>query len=342
MVLIGIDPHKASHTAVAIDADEHPVCQVRVRADRRQVERLLDWAAAFEQRTWAVESAAGLGYLLSQQLLAAGEHVVDVPATLAAKVRLLTSGSPGKSDPNDALSTAVAALRHPHLRVVTPDDHAAVLRILADRNHDLGRLRTQAVCRLHAVLCTLVPGGLTRRLSAKRAGQMLARIRPVTAVEVQRKQLAADLLADVRRLDRDIAATKARIRTAVAASATTVTDVYGVGPVVAALLIGHTGDVRRFPSAGHYASYNATAPIEASFAEADAYVRDAAPATGTLLQPSKTCRYAAASATDIWHAATDECPRFRLGHCGPRGPRRSRTPPATSGRGQQRQRTAAT
>ncbi len=264
MVLIGIDPHKASHTAVAIDADEHPVCQVRVRADRRQVERLLDWAAAFEQRTWAVESAAGLGYLLSQQLLAAGEHVVDVPATLAAKVRLLTSGSPGKSDPNDALSTAVAALRHPHLRVVTPDDHAAVLRILADRNHDLGRLRTQAVCRLHAVLCTLVPGGLTRRLSAKRAGQMLARIRPVTAVEVQRKQLAADLLADVRRLDRDIAATKARIRTAVAASATTVTDVYGVGPVVAALLIGHTGDVRRFPSAGHYASYNATAPIEAS------------------------------------------------------------------------------
>jgi transposase len=89
-------------------------------------------------------------------------------------------------------------------------------------------------------------------------------VHPVTAVETQRKALAMDLVADVRRLDRAIAEVKARTATAVTASGTSVTDVYGVGPIVAALLIGHSGDILRFPSAGHYASYNGTAPIEAS------------------------------------------------------------------------------
>lgn len=264
MVLIGIDPHKASHTAVAIDNDESKLGEVRVRADRGQLERLLDFAASYESRTWAVESAAGLGYLLSQQLVGAGECVIDVPATLSAKVRMLSNGSPGKSDGNDALSTAVAALRTPALRVVTVDDHAAVLRLLADRNHDLGRLRTQAVCRLHAVLCALTAGGQGRRLSAKRAGQALVQVHPTTAVEAERKRLAEALLADVVHLDAQIADVKQRIGVAVTASATTVTDVYGVGPVVAAFILGHTRVVARFPSAGHYASYNATAPIEAS------------------------------------------------------------------------------
>ena len=71
MILIGIDPHKASHTAVAVDRDEQLLAELRVRADRRQTERLLDWAAPFAERTWAIESAGGLGYLLAQQLVAA-------------------------------------------------------------------------------------------------------------------------------------------------------------------------------------------------------------------------------------------------------------------------------
>lgn len=85
MTLIGIDPHKATHTAVAIDSDERPLAQLQVRADRAQTDRLLAWAAGFEERTWAIESAGGLGYLLAQQLVARGEHVVDVPATLSAR-----------------------------------------------------------------------------------------------------------------------------------------------------------------------------------------------------------------------------------------------------------------
>ncbi len=89
MMLIGVDPHKATHTAVAVDDREQPVARMQVRSDRHQVPRLLAWAETLDaERLWAVESANGLGRLLSQQLVAAGEQVVDVPATLAARVRL--------------------------------------------------------------------------------------------------------------------------------------------------------------------------------------------------------------------------------------------------------------
>jgi transposase len=264
MVLIGVDPHKASHTAVAIDGDEQQLARLLVRADRRQTERLLAWAASFDERTWAIESAGGLGCLLAQQLVAAGETVLDVPATLSARVRVLGSGRASKNDENDALATAIAALRHPRLRVVTAEDHAAVCRLLGDRYQDLSGLRTQAICRLHALLRALVPGGAARDLQAKRASIVLRGVRPVSAIAVERKRLALELVADVRRLDRELVATKARIVVAVATAKTSVTDVYGVGPIVAALIIGHSGDVRRFPSRNHYASYNGTAPIEAS------------------------------------------------------------------------------
>jgi transposase len=100
-----------------------------------------------QARTWAIDAAAGLGYLLAQQLVAAGETVVDVPATLSARVRLLGSSQAGKNDPNDARSAAIAGLRHAHLRVVERQDHPAVGRLLADRHHALTGLRTQAVCR---------------------------------------------------------------------------------------------------------------------------------------------------------------------------------------------------
>ncbi len=112
-VIIGIDPHKASHTAVAIGCDEQQLAEIRVRATSQQTQQLLAWAEPLGKRTWAVESAGGMGYLLSQQLVGAGEQVLDVPATLASRVRVLGTGRSDKNDPNDALSVAIAALRSP-------------------------------------------------------------------------------------------------------------------------------------------------------------------------------------------------------------------------------------
>ena len=230
-VLIGVDPHKGSHTAVAIDHDEVPLGQLRVRATRMQCEQLLEWAEVFPVRRWAIESAGGLGYLLAQQLIAAGENVVDVPPTLSARVRVLGSGKSQKNDPNDALSTAVAALRHRRLHAVVADDHAVILRMLADRHHDLTRMRTQVVCRLHAQLGSLVPGGISGQLRVSGAAVMLASVRPVDGVVAERKRQAQELLKDLRRLDVAIKDTRARITVAVKASKTTLTDIYGVGPV---------------------------------------------------------------------------------------------------------------
>ena len=133
MVMIGVDPHKRTHTAVAIDEHETVIGERLVHARVGQVGELVGWAdqIACEERVWAVESAGGLGYLLAQQLLAAGEHVVDVPATLASRVRLLGTGRSDKNDPNDARSVAIAALRAPTLVAVRVEDHATVLRMLA-------------------------------------------------------------------------------------------------------------------------------------------------------------------------------------------------------------------
>src|SRR5215831_10742704 len=168
-VMIGTGPHKASHTAVAIDPAEVPLGQLQVRACAAQAERLLGWAQAWPQRTWAVEGAGGVGHLLAQQLLSAGERVLDVPPKLAARVRLLATGNINKNDPNDARSVAVAALRSTRVREVRGDDHAAVLKIWSKRYKDLGRARTQVACRLHQVLCELIPGGLSKEITAGQA-----------------------------------------------------------------------------------------------------------------------------------------------------------------------------
>ena len=133
-VVIGVDPHKASHTAVAIDEAEDELSSVKVRATRRQVDQLLGWADPFDKRTCAIESAGGLGYLLAQQLVARGEEVLDVPATLASRIRVLATGRSNKNDPNDALSVAIATFRAPNLRSVEAADHVEVLRLLAKRN----------------------------------------------------------------------------------------------------------------------------------------------------------------------------------------------------------------
>jgi transposase len=263
---IGIDPHKATHTAVAINETETVLGEITIPADQHQTEKLIDWAGELDGggRVWAVEAAGGLGYLLSQQLIAEGEHVVDVPPVLASRVRLLGSGRSDKNDPNDARSVAIAALHQPGLAVVLREDHTQVLRMLAKRHLELTALRTQAACRLHAVLTQLRPGGMGRRLSAKQASRMLGGMRTLDPVGEQRRTMARTHLGDIRRLDREIKANKVLIRQAVATSDTTVTDVYGVGPIVAAFLIGYTNNIGRFASADHYAAYNGTAPVEYS------------------------------------------------------------------------------
>ena len=263
-VMIGVDPHKGSHTAVAIGAGEEPLGELRVDACPSQAEQLRAWAVAWPQRAWAIEGAAGLGNLLAQQLVAAGERVLDVPPKLAARVRLLQAGDTNKNDPNDAYSVAVAALRSKLARPVLADGHAVVLKVWAKRHRDLARLRNQACCRLHAVLCDLVPGGVRREISAGRAARLLEQVRPADAVTTARCELAGEFLADIRHLDAQLRECHNKLAAAVRASGTSLTGLFGVGPVIAGTVIGDVRHVFRFPRRDHFASWNGTAPVEVS------------------------------------------------------------------------------
>ena len=249
---------------MAISAAEEPLGQLRVRASAVQAERLLGWARAWPERAWAVEGAGGLGHLLAQQLLSAGERVLDVPPKLAARVRLLATGNVNKNDPGDARSVAVAALRSAQVREAWRDDHATVLKVWSKRYRDLGRARTQVACRLHQVLCELVPGGVPGEITAGQAGQVLASITPAGAVQAARCELAAELTEDLRGVDIRIRETRKKLTEAVRAAGTCLTGLFGVGPVIAAAVIGDVRAVSRFASRDHFASYNGTAPIEVS------------------------------------------------------------------------------
>jgi transposase len=211
-----------------------------------------------------VEGAHGVGRALAQRLVGDGEHVLDVPAKLAARVRVLSVGHGRKSDPDDAVSVAVAARSVPQLRQVGVEDEAVVLHLLTKRRQDLVAARTQTINRLHRLLVDLVPGGARRNLTAKRAAALLATVTPAGAPAVTRWQLATELVADARQLEQRIAAIEARIKTAVAHSNTSLVRLFGVGPVLAATFLGEVGDIGRFPTKHHFAAHTGTAPLEAS------------------------------------------------------------------------------
>jgi transposase len=254
-MLIGVDPHKAS---VAVAAVEEATDKLLERAsfpqDRAGLGSLERWARRFPERRWAVENASG-------------ESVVDVPPKLSARVRVLSTGNASKNDGLDALATALAASRNDRLAAVDPEAASEALRLLSESREDLVAERTRALNRLHGLLRDLPPGGVARTLSADRAARILRGIRPKDASARLRRRLASEVLRDVRTLDRKIADLNGRIEAEVEASGTTLTQIFGIGPILSARIIGTVGDVRRFPTKAHFASYCGTAPLEASSGE---------------------------------------------------------------------------
>jgi transposase len=267
-VLIGVDPHKVSVAVAVVDeAKGELVERASFPQDRTGLRSLERWAKRFPERRWAVENSGGLGRHLAVRLAAAGELVVDVPPKLSARVRVLSTGNARKNDGLDALATALAASRNERLAAVDPEAASEVLRLLSERREDLVAERTRALNRLHGLLRDLVPGGVARTLSAHRAARILRSIRSQGASARLRRRLASEVLRDIRTLDRKVADLNERIEAEVEASGTTLTEIFGVGPILAAKIIGTVGSVVRFPTRAHFASYSGTAPVEASSGE---------------------------------------------------------------------------
>ena len=263
-VMIAVDPHKASNTAAVLDPVTKTVIEsARFANSADGYGQLARFAARWEHRRWA-EGCHGAGRSLAQRLVADGEAVLDVPAKLAARVRVYSRGHGRKTDKHDALSIGLAALDGTGVTVVTRDDALVSLRLLCDRREELTAQRTQAVCRLHRLLAELTPGGMRRELSANKAQALLARIRPAGDVSQVRVQIARDHLADIRALDARIKYLGAQIAALVTASGTGLTRLYGIGPVIAGRIVAEVGDVARFATKDTFASYNGTAPIDVS------------------------------------------------------------------------------
>jgi len=274
-VVIGVDPHKLSVTIEVVDGDATLLGQGRYRTDkagyaamRRYVSQI---TSRVEDRTWAVEGANGAGRSLAQRLLADGEIVVDVPAKLAARARLLNTGHNRKTDAVDAHSVAMVAVRTEvgagGLRVLSVDGELEALRMVSDRYTELSKRRIQTVNRLHRLLAELAPGTRKKDLSALQAKAILARVRPRDLAGKTRRRMAVEEVADLVRVDAQIKAIKAELKTAVKDRGSTLMDLSGIGPVGAARILADVGDVARFADRNRFASWTGTAPLDASSGE---------------------------------------------------------------------------
>ena len=220
-VIIGVDPHKLSATIEVVDGNEQLLGSGRFDTDRAGYAAMRTYVKAWPQRVWAFEGANGAGRPLAQRLVEAGEHIVDVPAKLAAGVRLFDTGHNRKTDALDAHSIAVVAVRTPGLRVVRPDGELEVLRMLTDRRDELAHLRVQTVNRLQRLLSELIPGQRKKDLSALQGKAMLATVRPRDVAGKTRRRIAAEELADLIAVDAKLKKIKAELKAAVLARGST-------------------------------------------------------------------------------------------------------------------------
>jgi transposase len=263
-VVVGMDPHKRSATIEVMAGDESVLDGGRFSTDSLGYRAMLAFAKRFPERTWAVEGCQGIGRHIANRLLADGEVVVDVPPKLSARVRMFATGQGRKTDETDAHSIALVGTRMSGLRPVVDDEQLTVLRILVDRRRALGEDHTRMVSQLHQLLLELIPGGAPKSLSAAQARALLAKVRPRDVAGKTRRRVAAELIGDLERIYARKKAANKELNELLAATETTLTELNGIGPSGAARLLVDVGDITRFPSKAHFASWNGTAPIDAS------------------------------------------------------------------------------
>lgn len=263
-VIIGLDPHKRSATVEVVDDRGRLLATGRFGTDKAGYAELLAAGRRFPDRVWAIEGCNGIGKHIAHRLVHDDQTVVDVPPKLSAQVRVFATGNGRKTDLVDAHSVAMVALRTPALVRVQIDDDLVVMGVLADRRDELGRARTQVLNRLHRILLDLVAGGAKQYLSSYQARALLAWVRPRDLVGKTRRRIAAELTGELEAIDRKIKTVDKDLKALVIARGSTLMDLNGIGPSGAARLLADVGDTHRFADRDRFASWNGTAPLDAS------------------------------------------------------------------------------
>ncbi|MHA6792583.1 IS110 family RNA-guided transposase [Pseudonocardia bannensis] len=261
MVVVGVDPHKHSHTAVAVDSNGHELGQITVGNTAAELVRLLAWVQRWPgPRRWAIEDCRHVAGALLRALIRAGEAVVTVPPKLMAQARA-SARTRGKSDPIDALAVARAALREPDLPEAHLDEQALQIRLLLDHREDLVAERTRMINRLHWHLHDLeiaLPRGqaLNRIATLNRLGEQIGQLAGGVRAEI-----AAELIERLITLTQRIGQLKRRIEAQVEPLAPHLLAVPGCAGLTAAKILAETAGVGRFRSAAAFAMHTGTAPI---------------------------------------------------------------------------------
>nr|WP_233899224.1 IS110 family transposase [Pseudonocardia dioxanivorans] len=261
MVVVGVDPHKHSHTAVAVDSNGRELGQITVGNTAAELIRLLEWAQRWPgSRRWAVEDCRHVAGSLLRALLGTGQAVVTVPPKLMARARA-SARTRGKSDPIDAPAVARAALREPDLPEAHLDEQALQIRLLLDHREDLVAERTRMINRLgwhlHDLEVALPRGqALNRITTLNRLREQIGRLAGGVRAEI-----AAELIERIITVTRRVGQLKRRIEAQVQPLVPHLLAIPGCGGLTAAKVLAETAGVDRFRSSAAFAMHAGTAPI---------------------------------------------------------------------------------
>lgn len=261
MVVIGIDAHKRTHTAVIIDGNGRKLATKTCETTSKDHLSLLRWADEHgKDRVWAVEDCRNMTRRLERDLLVAGERIVRVPPKLMANARD-AARTYGKSDPIDALAVARAALREDDLPTAHLDGPDRDLRLLIDHRENLIAERTRAVNRLRWHLHELDPEWDPPARSLDRVSNLDHILQRLTRLPGIVAHLATAITQRCKHLTGEINTVETEIRQLAEKLAPTLIAVPGCGALTAAKILGETAGITRFRSAAAYARHNGTAPL---------------------------------------------------------------------------------
>ena len=268
MIVIGIDPHKSTHTATALDsATNTDLGSIRIDASVIEYKRLIVWAKPGRTDAGPSRTPTASGTTSHCGSLPSVRSCTIFPTTATARVRELSRGGRRKNDRIDAAAAASVAALHGDARQVYPETVNDALALLDERRVNLSSSRTRTVNQLHALLRELMAGGAPTSLTPKKAAAAIRGFRARTAPDKIRLELAKELITDFARFDEQLAANSRKITALLDEHGTHLRNIDGVGPVLAARILGRSGRASRFPTAAAYASYTGTAPVQIASAD---------------------------------------------------------------------------
>jgi transposase len=280
MLVVGIDPHKDTHTAAALDTATGEVLgEITIASTPKGYRELLEWLGRFRACQVAIENACGLGRHLGDWLGGRGVAITDVSTKEVRAQRLARKGGRNKNDTNDALAAALAAATGAGYRH-TSDEHGTLAELLTEERDALNTELTAKRNRLHAYLRTLRPGGAPTGASTSDFANLLKGVKETNPVIAETKRLARDLLAGLRRLQDALERNRKRMRELTLAARSALTDLPGLAEVTAVTIMGAVGDIHRFPSHHHLAAFAGAAPKQVASGSSDRHRLDRRGNTG--------------------------------------------------------------